>query len=128
MIWRGYVNPNDLSSLYDSVDCAIFPSDDAALHRAKCSVRLATALHHGVPAVASAVGEQAAYGGDGAACLVPANSGPAEFADAVAAVLLNSDMRRALGTAAVERMNRHYTWRTLGEPLGRFYAQMLQDE
>ena len=43
--WLGYVRPDELPRLYDSVDCAIFPSENTALHQAKCSVRLANVLH-----------------------------------------------------------------------------------
>jgi glycosyltransferase involved in cell wall biosynthesis len=126
VIWRGYVNPRDLSELYDSVDCVIFPSDDSPLHRAKCSVRMATALQHSVPVVASAVGEQAAYGDDGAACLVSADASPNVFAGAVVDVLRQRDQRESLGRSAAKRLNEHYLWRTLGESLAHFYAEVLQ--
>jgi hypothetical protein len=65
-----------LPSLYPHIGCAIFPAQPTVLQQAKCSVRLATTLLSGVPVVASAVGEQAAYGAEGAANLVPAGALP----------------------------------------------------
>lgn len=127
VVWRGYVNPRDLADLYADVDCAIFPSDDTDLHRAKCSVRMATALQWSVPTVASAVGEQASYGADGAARLVPAGASPSEFARAVAEVLCDSSMRQDLGTQAAARMQGVYDWHTLAESLSRFYRRATPD-
>ena len=98
--WRGYVAPADLPKLYADTGCAIFPAANVPLQQAKCSVRLATTLLQGVPVVASAVGEQAAYGADGAARLIPAAAAPAEFAAAVDEVLRHPEEQITLGAAA----------------------------
>ena len=128
VVWLGYVNPSDLPALYDSVDCALFPSDDTEILRAKCSVRMATALQWGVPTVASAVGEQAAYGGDGAACLVPANAAPSEFAAVAAKMLRDENIRAQTGRNGAARVNKRYSWSTLADSLEEFYVNTLGEE
>jgi glycosyltransferase involved in cell wall biosynthesis len=127
LVWLGYVHPNDLPDLYRWVDCAIFPSQNTALHRAKCSLRLATALQHGVPAIASAVGEQAGYGAGGAAHVTSPDSTPAEFAHAVAEVLKSEEYRRHLGQTATARMDSEYAWPSLAKQLDQFYRLLTSD-
>ncbi len=112
-------------ALYEQSACAIFPSHQTPLHEAKCSVRLATTLLHGVPVVASAVGEQAYYGAAGAAQLVPPTATPAEFARAVAQVLDAPNLRTDLRTRAQQHLLETYDWAKLGGRLEELYAQAV---
>jgi len=121
----GFVEPDQLSRMYARADCAIFPSQDTPLHAAKCSVRLATTLLHGVPVVASAVGQQAVYGAQGAAVLIPPDAAPAEFAAAVAAVLDQPHWRAQLGRQARAHLLDRFNWQRLGSELAQFYADNL---
>ncbi len=89
--WLGYVPGPALPAIYARTGCAIFPAQAVPLQQAKCSVRLATTLLQGVPVVASAVGEQRAYGADGAARLVAAHATPET---------LRRSCRRSTGTSA----------------------------
>lgn len=123
--WIGYVPPADLPSLYARASCAVFPAADVPLQQAKCSVRLATTLLQGLPVVASAVGEQSAYGADGAAHLLPATATPAEFAAAVDEVLEHPEEQIALGAAARRRLVERYSWTHLGQQLFDFYTKVL---
>jgi glycosyltransferase involved in cell wall biosynthesis len=123
----GFVKPDALPALYAGTDCAIFPAADVPLHRAKCSVRLATTLLHGVPVVASSVGQQAEYGAAGAAVLVPSDATPAQFAREVATVLATPQHRHALSQRAAERLRQQYSWPRLGARLEQFYQQMIVD-
>ena len=123
--WLGYVRPDELPRLYDSVDCAIFPSENTALHQAKCSVRLANILHYGVPTVASSVGEQAGYAAGGSAVLLSPDSSPQEFAGAVVDVLQSETYRRSLGQTAAERIDDKFAWPLFGQRLSDFYEQVL---
>ena len=123
--WLGYVRKTELARLYASVDCAIFPADNVPLHQAKCSVRLATTLLHGVPVVANAVGEQAAYGAAGSAHLVDPNSTPAQFADEVIQVLNDPARRQQLGADAQKRLLAEYGWDRLGRDLSHLYQQIV---
>jgi glycosyltransferase involved in cell wall biosynthesis len=128
--WLGYVRKDELKSLYAGATCAIFPAMPIPLQQAKCSVRLATTLLHGVPVIASAVGEQANYGADGAARLVPAEATPSEFAQAVAqfvgeiahAPAYIASQRRE----ATDRMLERYNWSKLTVPLPAFYEAILR--
>ncbi len=59
--WLGYVEPETLPSLYARSRCAIVPARESAANLAKCSVRMLDLIAHGVPCVASRVGEQARF-------------------------------------------------------------------
>jgi glycosyltransferase involved in cell wall biosynthesis len=123
--WLGFVPPNELAGLYQRATCAIFPAAPVPLQQAKCSVRLATTLLHGVPVIASAVGEQASYGAEGAARLVAAEATPAEFAVAVAEVLYNRATGAALAASARTRLLARFNWETLGQQLMAFYGKLM---
>lgn len=119
--WLGYVPRDRLGELYASCACAIFPAEPVPLHQAKCSVRLATTLLHGVPVVASAVGEQVSYGAEGAARLVPADATPEAFAAAAAEILCSASDRAALAHAASTHLLTRYNWSHLAATLEAFY-------
>jgi len=116
--WLGYVDP---ATVYAQANCAIFPSQNVPLLQAKCSVRLATTLLHGVPVIASAVGEQAAYGANGAAWLLPPDATPAEFAQAVVTLLDQPARQKAMIAQAHQHLLAHYQWATLGQRVENFY-------
>ena len=120
--WLGYVDPPRMDAMLAQVGCVIFPAAEIPLNQAKCSVRLATTLTAGLPVVASAVGEQVSYGGDGAARLVAADASPADFAQAVADLLAEPGDRVALAAQARRRMAERYSWEILGRRLHDFYA------
>jgi glycosyltransferase involved in cell wall biosynthesis len=124
--WLGAVAKDELPALLDRSVCAIFPAQPTTLQLAKCSVRLATTLLHGVPVVASAVGEQAQYGAEGAALLVPAEATPVEFSQAVLDLLADDDAQERMIAAARRRLAEHYSWRRLGEQLEAFYGGLSQ--
>ena len=123
--WHGFVDGPTQEALYAAADCAIFPARTEPLQEAKCSVRLATTLLHGVPVVASAVGEQASYGGGGAAQLLPADATPAEFAADVLALLRNPAQAQAMTARARDHLHNQYAWDILGHKLVEFYADIL---
>jgi glycosyltransferase involved in cell wall biosynthesis len=121
--WAGYVSQAQMRSLYADAACAIFPAAPVPLHQAKCSVRLATTLLHGVPVVASAVGEQVPYAEAGGATLVPADATPAQFAGVVAAAIaspagVEDIAARQSGLLAA------YAWPTLAARLLPLYAHL----
>jgi glycosyltransferase involved in cell wall biosynthesis len=124
--WLGYVSQDQQTTIFRTVDCAIFPAMNVPLLQAKCSVKLATTLLHGVPVVASAVGEQAAYGAEGAACLVDPAATPAEFAGAVASLLRQPACQQAMIDAARRRLGSTYDWSALGAKLENFYVRWVQ--
>jgi glycosyltransferase involved in cell wall biosynthesis len=119
--WLGSVDQAAIARLYAEAACAIFPSQNTVLQQAKCSVRLATTLLHGVPVIASAVGEQSNYGAAGAARLIAADASPAHFAAAVAEVIENPSLRQKMIVRARQHLTSRYQWRTLGARLESFY-------
>jgi glycosyltransferase involved in cell wall biosynthesis len=123
--WLGYIQPEDLRQLYARATCAIFPAQAIPLLQAKCSVRLATTLLHGLPVIASDVGEQANYGADGAARLLPADATPVEFAHAVSEVIRNPTEYTALRAQATKRLITRYAWSHLTGQLIGFYTSLL---
>ena len=123
--WLGYVPAGELPALYAGADCAIFPSAEKPLLQAKCSVKLATVLLHGVPVVASAVGQQAEYGANGAALLLPTDASPDYFAERVAEVLMSTDQQVALGRQAQDRLLAEFDWKSFGLQLEAFYRQFV---
>lgn len=123
--WLGFVRGDQQTELYSLATCAIFPALPVPLQQAKCSVRLATTLLNGVPVVASAVGEQAAYGADGAARLVDPAATPPQFAEAVVDLLARPAEQQAMITTARLHLNRNYLWAKLGDSLVSFYKQWL---
>jgi glycosyltransferase involved in cell wall biosynthesis len=118
--WAGYVQPKEMAHLYAQAACAIFPAMPIPLHQAKCSVRLATTLLHGVPVIASAVGEQVPYATAGGAILLPADATPAHFAEAVAAAILAP----APPATQPATLLTAYAWPTLTRRLAEFYASL----
>jgi glycosyltransferase involved in cell wall biosynthesis len=122
--WTGYVPANELHELYARATCAIFPAMPIPLLQAKCSVRLATTLLHGVPVIASAVGEHTNYGADGAAHLVPAEATPAEFAQAVVETIRNPSQSAQSRSEATERLLGRFAWSRLVELLPEFYESL----
>lgn len=124
--WLGYVKPEQLAVIYRRIGCAIFPAEATVLQQAKCSVRLASTLLAGVPVVASAVGEQSAYGGSGAARLVAADAPPQLFAAVVNEVLsMPVQQQQILSEAARQHLLDRYGWEKLGTQLHDFYLQFL---
>jgi len=124
--WLGWVPQHQLAEVYARSDCAVFPAADVPLNQAKCSVKLATTLLEGVPVVASAVGEQARYGANGAARLVAADATPEEFAGAVIEVLSQRQEQERLIRQSRNWLLSRYDWSRLGDELLGFYEQLLE--
>jgi glycosyltransferase involved in cell wall biosynthesis len=123
--WLGGVARDSLPGIYAASDVAIFPAQPTPLQEAKCSVRLATSLLRGVPVVASAVGEQAHYGADGAALLLPHQAPASEFAAAALRLAQDRAAAQRMVAAAHTHLTRHYQWDHLAARLGDFYQQFL---
>lgn len=123
--WRGHIPIDRLTSLYESSACAVFPAQATPLQQAKCSVRLATTLLHGVPIVASAVGEQIAYGRTGAVELVDPAARPDTFAHAVLKVLADPSRLAQRQSDERARLLAEYAWPRLGDRLLQFYSAVL---
>lgn len=110
VVEAGWVPPEDVPGHLALADVALFPMDDTLLNRTKCSVKLAELLAAGVPVVAEAVGQVVeTIEQDVSGRLVPPGR-PEVFARAVLDLLANPEKRQAMGHAACERMERHFSW------------------
>lgn len=123
--WLGYVPQAALPGLYAASTVAVFPAQATILQQAKCSVRLATTLLNNVPVVASAVGEQAHYGADGTAWLVPADASAQTFASNVIALLADAPACARMIETAYAHLQASYQWSTLAQSLDGFYRRIL---
>lgn len=122
--WEGHVRIDALRRLYESCACAVFPAQETPLQQAKCSVRLATTLLHGIPTVATAVGEQTHYGEAGGVKLLAPHAAPEAYAQAVMEILAEPEPRLSAQRAARPHLLQQYNWRTLGKRLLDFYQSL----
>ena len=118
----GWVPLAELPDHFAAADLAIYPYDDTLVNRTKCSVKLASLLAAGVPVVAEAVGQNAAYIRDGQTGLLTPPGDPAALAGACLALLGDRERRERLGRAAAEEMATTYSWDHLAEGLVAVYA------
>ena len=107
-----------LSTYYRAADVVLVPSRSesfglVALEAAAC----------GVPVVATAVGGLRTLVDDGVTGILVHRREPRAFASAVATLLHDPVLTRAMGEAAAERARR-YTWSTAAARLRRIYADL----
>ncbi len=106
----GWVEREELAGYFAAAQAALYPFDDTLINRTKCSVKLGALLAHGVPVVASAVGQNCEYIEHGASgLLVPAGAVDA-FAAAVLRLLTEPGLAQRLGHGASRRMAEHFHW------------------
>ncbi len=124
--YRGWVEPEAVADLFRAADVALYPFDDTLINRSKSSFKLLELMQAGLPVVAEAVGQNAEVIEDGTSGrLVP--SGDIEaFAAAVGALLADAGRRRAMGAAARERIERHYSWARQVVALEAVYRRALE--
>ena len=122
VIRAGWVPLDEVPDHLAAADLAIYPYDDTLVNRTKCSVKLASLLAAGVPVVAEAVGQNAAYIRDGQTGLLTPPGDPAALAGACLALLGDRERRERLGRAAAEEMATTYSWDHLAEGLVAVYA------
>jgi len=106
----GWVEPAELDDYLAAAQVALYPFDDNLINRTKCSAKLAELLAHGVPVVASAVGQNCEYIEQGeTGLLVPPGDGE-RFAGAVLRLLADPQLARRLGRSARQRMAEEFNW------------------
>ena len=126
--YAGWVEPGELGDYFAAAQVALHPYDDTLINRTKCSAKLGELLAHGVPVVASAVGENCHYVEHGlSGLLVPAGE-PGVFAQAVLALLADPDLARRLGRAAAGRMRERFDWDRLAERAEAAYRSAVRVE
>ncbi len=118
----GWVQMADLPAYFSCADVAVFPCDDTLINRCKCSVKLTDLLTAGLPVVADAVGQNAEYIEAGRSGWLVSPGDNTAMAHAVTALLQDEAQRRALGSAARERMLSEFNWQKLAEIALQAYA------
>ncbi len=121
VIFAGWVEFDQLPDYFAAADVAIFPADNTAINRTRCSVKLTDLLAAGLPVVADAVGQNAEYIADGESGLLVRPEDDAAFAAASLRLLADADLRARLGAAAASRMRERFSWQDLAVEVERAY-------
>lgn len=121
--FAGWVEGEALERELASACVAIFPFADTAVNRYKCPARLADLAALGVPVVAHAVGECAAYVAHGETGLLVPPGDLTGFAESVARLLRDEPLRARMRRAARARFAAHFAPETLAERLQRAYLE-----
>ncbi len=110
VVCAGWVPEDELADFFAAADVAMYPYDDTLINRTKCAVRLTDLMAAGVPVVADAVGQNAAYLEHGeSGWLVPPGDSDA-FVQALARLLADAELRRWMGAAARRRVAEEFSW------------------
>lgn len=125
IIVAGWVAPADLPPLVCSASLAIVPFADSLVSRTKSSVKLLELMSLGMPVLASALGENILYLGNGTAGRLLEGLDADVWAHAAAGVLGDAAERSRLGEAARRRVREHYLWSHLVERVESAYAFVL---
>jgi glycosyltransferase involved in cell wall biosynthesis len=111
---------SDVESLYRRFDLCVSSSVREGL-----PVALLEAMAHGLPVVATDVGASSRIVCDGEGGLVVPPSDPVLLADAIARLLDDSILRRALGCGARKRVEQHYSIASVSDFHIRTYRELL---
>ncbi len=125
VVFAGQVPAEDLPHYFAVADVAAYPFDDTPINRARCSVKLTDLLTAGLPVVTDAVGQNTVYIIDGETGLLVSPGDSNAFVSALVRLLNDSLLRRRLGSAAQQRMLKHFTWSTLIEAVEEAYRKGL---
>jgi glycosyltransferase involved in cell wall biosynthesis len=119
--FTGWLPLAQLPAYFQAATVAIFPYDNTALNRTKCSVKLIDLLAAGLPVVADAVGQNNEYiQPDQSGVLIPAED-DAAFGAALVELLQDPERQHRLGQAAAQRMREQFNWSHLAEFVERIY-------
>jgi len=113
--FAGWVAAEALPNYFAAADVAVHPYDDTLLNRTKCSVKLIDLLATGLPVAADAVGQNREYIEDGVSGVLTPPEDDEALAAAIIKLLQSPDLRRKMSRAAVEKINREFTWPRLAE-------------
>jgi len=105
----------DFVEVVQAADIAAFPFRDNRVYRAKCSARIVDYMSMGKAVLTSDVGQNREYIVDGESGLLAKPEDEDDFANKLALLVSNQELRRRLGAAARSRIDKHFRWD--GEPL-----------
>jgi glycosyltransferase involved in cell wall biosynthesis len=126
MEYLGWLEGDELRRRQQATHLAILPYQDTLINRTKCSVKLIELMASGLPVVATDVGENSHYIEHGVSgWLVPPDDNEA-FANAVALLLKDLQLRTRLGKGARQRILDEFKWSNLAERAEQAYLRALQ--
>ncbi|MDQ4044368.1 MAG: glycosyltransferase [Chloroflexota bacterium] len=120
LIFTGKRQPDELHAYYRAVDVAVTtpwyePFGLTPLEAMAC----------GTPVIGSAVGGITFTIDDGETGLLVPPKDPSALANALAVILGNPERRERMGRAARERVEREFTWATVGQRTAALYDSLL---
>jgi glycosyltransferase involved in cell wall biosynthesis len=110
IIFTGWVSPSELPYYLRCADVAIYPAEDTAINRAKCSAKLIELMHFGLPIVATDVGDVSKYIESGVSGILVPPGDPERFATAVVCLLKNKYLQQKLGANARAQVWSKFSW------------------
>jgi glycosyltransferase involved in cell wall biosynthesis len=123
LVMAGWVEPAELPDYLAAGDVAIYPFADTLVNRCKCPAKLTELLLAGVPVVADRIGQVTEYMDPELTSLLCDPDDWQAMAERAAALLLDSDRRRALGESGCRYLLEHFSWRRFVEHLAGFYLK-----
>lgn len=118
----GNVSHKHLLDLYRAADIVVNPSLSESF-----GMSVVEGMACGVPIVGTRVGGMCETILDGRTGLLVEPEAPQELADALAALLLDEEAARAMGTAGRQRAVEHYSWQARAERLAELYDSLAAD-
>ena len=121
--YAGWVQPEELPGYFAAAQAAIYPYEDTLISRCKCSAKLIEMLAHGVPLVASAVGQNSEYIEHGVSGLLAPAGDNAALAAGVVRLLADHELAARLGEGARQRMAGPFSWERLAAVAEEAYVK-----
>jgi glycosyltransferase involved in cell wall biosynthesis len=126
IIYCGWVPSDALPACFAQASVAIYPFDDTLINRTKCAVKLMDLLMAGVPVVAEAVGQNREMIRHGETGWLVDPGDVVSFAEAVARLLEEAQLRDRLGQAAARDVRERLAWGRLVEVVERAYVPVKE--
>lgn len=114
--------PEGERSLSAQMDIGVMPLVDDDFQRGKCGLKLLQYMASGLPTVASPVGVNAHITVEGETGFLAAT--PAQWAEALAALVTDAHLRRSMGSAGRRRCEEHYSLRVWLPQVLRIFNQV----
>jgi glycosyltransferase involved in cell wall biosynthesis len=124
LVIMGRVPEEKLPAYISLADVALYPVEDTLLNRAKSPIKVLEPMLMGIPMVAHRVGQAAEFIGNAGVLVEPGNL--EGMAQALAALLGNSERRHELAERARDRAWRQFNWEKLSAVAERAYSTVAR--
>jgi glycosyltransferase involved in cell wall biosynthesis len=119
------MQPRDIPAVLAQAGVALVPVDDTLINRARCSAKLLELLAAGLPVVGNDVGEMRTFVQSGSNGILTPPRQPQMLADAVLALMADSQRWQAMQQAAYHSALQH-TWQSRVSAAEAAYTVALQ--